>query len=81
VVVKLNYRILFRPQAGDEFEAAGQWYERERVGWGETFLQAVDDQMFRIASNPFLCPTAHRDIRKSTLRRFRYYSYFRLRAQ
>lgn len=80
MVVKLNYRILFRPQAREEFEAAGQWYEREQIGLGGAFLQAVDDQIFRIASNPLLYPIAHRDIRKATLKRFPHCIYFRLRG-
>lgn len=74
------YGILFRPQASDEFAAAGDWYERERRGLGEEFLEAVDAQLARIAANPLLYPAAHRDIRKAALKRFPYCIYFRLRG-
>lgn len=73
------HRILFRPQAHDEFEAAGDWYERERRGLGEAFLEAVDERLAQIAANPLLYPDVHRGIRKAALRRFPYCIYFRLR--
>ncbi len=74
------HRVLFRPQARDEFEAAGDWYERERAGLGVAFLEAVDEQLARIAANPLLYPAVHRGIRKAALRRFPYCIYFRPRG-
>lgn len=73
-------RVLFRPQARDEFEAAGEWYERERSGLGGNFLQAVDEQLARIVANPLLYTAVYRDIRKGALRRFPYCIYFKLRG-
>lgn len=73
-------RLLFRPQARDEFEAASEWYERERPGLGDNFLEAVDVQLARIAANPLVYPAVYRDIRKAALRRFPYCIYFRLRG-
>lgn len=73
-------RVLFRPEARDEFETAGEWYEGERRGLGGDFLEAVDEQLTRIAANPLLYPTVYRDIRKAALRRFPYCIYFRLRG-
>lgn len=73
-------RILFRPQARIEFEAAGDWYERESRGLGEAFLEAVDQQLARIAANPLLYPVVHRNVRKAALKRFPYCVYFRLRG-
>ncbi len=73
-------RVLFRPQAQDEFEAAAEWYERECRGLGEAFIEAVDEQLARIAENPLLYPAVHRDIHKAALRRFPYCIYFRLRG-
>lgn len=73
-------QVLFRPQARDEFEAAGEWYERERSGLGGNFLKAVEEQLARIAANPLLYPAVYRDIRKAALRRFPYCIHFRLRG-
>lgn len=73
-------RILFRPQARDEFDAAGDWYECEGHGLGKAFLDAVETQLSQIAANPLAYPVVHRDIRKAALRRFPYCIYFRLRG-
>ncbi|MBN8443580.1 MAG: type II toxin-antitoxin system RelE/ParE family toxin [Thauera sp.] len=73
-------RILFRPQARAEFDAAGDWYEAELRGLGEAFLDAVEAQLSRIATNPLLYPAVYRDVRKAALKRFPYCIYFRLRG-
>lgn len=73
-------RIVFRPQARAEFDAAGDWYEAELRGLGEAFLDAVEAQLSRIATSPLLYPAVHRDVRKAALKRFPYCIYFRLRG-
>jgi len=74
------HRILFRPQARDEFDAAGDWYERESCGLGKAFLDAVETQLSRIGADPLAYPVVHRDIRKAALKRFPCCIYFRLRG-
>lgn len=53
-------------------QAAYRWYEREREGLGEEFLQIVDRVVGIIADYPEGFPVVHRDIRRALLKRFPY---------
>jgi hypothetical protein len=38
----MSRSLVFRQQARQEFDAAGDWYEREQAGLGKAFLAEVD---------------------------------------
>ena len=38
----MSRSLVFRQQARQEFDAAGDWYERERPGLGQAFLAEVE---------------------------------------
>jgi len=73
--------VIFRPQARREFDEAGDWYEKERLGLGMEFLAEIQLLIQRIASTPEQFPMLHRDVRKAVARRFPYCIYFRERNQ
>lgn len=72
--------VIFRRLAREEFDAAGDWYERERIGLGRQFTAEIDHLLGRVVANPGLFPVVHRDIRKAVVRRFPYCLYFRVRG-
>ena len=72
-------RIVFRPQAQAEIEAAREWYERESLGLGSRFVSAVDDALGRLVDRPLAFPCVRRDVRRALLRRFPYAVFFRVR--
>ena len=72
--------VVTRASAAAEIEAAYRWYERERQGLGEEFLQAVTDLAASIAEYPERFPVIHRDIRRALLKRFPYGIFYRLKA-
>jgi hypothetical protein len=47
----LSRRIQFHESALDEFREAARWYERQRQGLGEEFLEAVETLLERAASD------------------------------
>jgi hypothetical protein len=57
-------RVWFLPAALVDVETAFQWYEAERRGLGEEFVQAVQAAPDRILKFPAACPVAHRDARR-----------------
>jgi plasmid stabilization system protein ParE len=73
--------VVFRRQARREFDAAGEWYEKERPGLGLEFLAEIDSLLQRIAEQPQRFPVLYRDVRKAVARRFPYCVYFRERDQ
>lgn len=72
--------VVTRSLATAEIQAAYRWYEREREGLGEEFLQAVDRVVGIIAEHPEGFPVVHRDIRRAVLKRFPYSVLYRLKA-
>lgn len=77
----MSRSLVFRPQARREFDAAGDWYEREQPGLGATFLAEVDQVLRLIASSPDAFPEVLDGVRKAVVRRFPYCLYFRVRGE
>lgn len=70
-------RLPFEPGAAEELEAAADWYERERSGYGTLFLSEVRGTVNRAARFPQSGTRVpgfnlDRDVRRFALRRFPY---------
>ena len=61
-----------------DIEAARQWYEAQRPGLGDEFVDAVDDAMESVLAFPAACPVYYRDARRFLIERFPYCLYYRL---
>jgi plasmid stabilization system protein ParE len=73
--------VVLRSAALAEIESAYRWYERERFGLGEEFLEVVNNMKAVIAADPDRFPVVHRDIRRAVLGRFPYSIFYRVKAQ
>jgi hypothetical protein len=69
---------LLRPVAVAELKAAYKWYQGERAGLGEEFLQAVRASVDRAVAGPATYAVVHRDTRRVLVRRFPYGMFFRV---
>jgi plasmid stabilization system protein ParE len=72
-------KIVFRHQARNELDEAGDWYEKERTGLGLEFFAEIDRLLLRVTNNPEQFPILYRGTRKAVARRFPYCVYFRER--
>jgi plasmid stabilization system protein ParE len=72
--------IVTRPRAATEIEAGYRWYERERPGLGEEFLEAVNNMVQLIADHAERFPIVHRGTRRVLLARFPFSILYRLKA-
>ena len=72
---------ILRPDA--ELDAAGAafWYEEQSRGLGGDFLEAMDEVLLRVGSNPMQFPTIESGVRRALLRRFPYAVYFVTEAE
>ena len=70
-------RVWFLPAAHVDVQTAFEWYEAERQGLGEEFVQAVQAALDRILEFPAASPVAHRDARRYLIERFPYCLYYR----
>lgn len=67
-----------RPAAEADLAAARQWYNLQRPGLGEDFLDAATAAARFIAERPEVYQILHRDVRRAPLRRFPYGLLFRV---
>lgn len=77
----MSRSLVFRRQARQEFDAAGDWYERERPGLGQAFLAEVERVLQCVVSSPDTFPEVLEGIRKAVIKRFPYCLYFRVRGE
>lgn len=72
------YELLIKPRAVLMQKEAYEWYESQKEGLGELFLQELDSRYKKLISNPLAY--AHRDekYRHVALRKFPYVIVFRI---
>ena len=73
----MNYALVFRPAVRDELDEAYRWYESQRPGLGDEFLDCIDEMLNRVSVMPEAYPVVYRDVRRAVVQRFPYASYCR----
>ncbi|MHB8168101.1 MAG: type II toxin-antitoxin system RelE/ParE family toxin [Thermoleophilia bacterium] len=69
---------IFRPAAAADVEDAFLWYESQRSGLGDEYLDELDLVLRVIAEHPNRFPIIHRDTRRALLHRFPYAIFYRV---
>jgi len=72
----LTGRVVLRPQAEAEIQAAYDWYENAVRGLGDRFLQRLDAVFDRVAESPQQFPEMF-GFRRTVVPSFPYCVYFR----
>jgi plasmid stabilization system protein ParE len=72
--------VIVLDRAEAEMTLSYAWYEDERPGLGEEFLQAVNTAFTSIRDNPNLCPFVHRQIRRALVHRFPFAVFYVVRG-
>ena len=70
--------LILRPAAAADVEEAFSWYEQQRPGLGEEFLESVNEGLREIAASPLRHAIIFRDTRRLLLKRFPYVVYYRV---
>lgn len=68
--------VWFLRQALSDIRAVRSWYEEQRSGLGDEFVEAVEAAV--IVAFPAAHPVIHRDARRLLLERFPYCLYYRI---
>ncbi len=74
----MNYVLVFRPEVREELDEAYSWYESQKLGLGDEFLDCVDETVNRISQMPESYVIVYGDIRRAVVRRFPYAVYYRI---
>ena len=59
----MDYVLVFRPEIRDELDEAYNWYEQQKVGLGDEFIDCIDELLDRICLMPQSYPPVYRDVR------------------
>jgi plasmid stabilization system protein ParE len=62
--------LIISAEAVDDLVQAYDWYETQRVGLGEEFLNCIDASIESIRRFPELCAIAYENYRRALVRRF-----------
>jgi toxin ParE1/3/4 len=73
--------LIVQQEAEADIAEAYRWYEMQRFGLGQEFLESVDRAFERLAENPLRHAPVHRDTRRTFLRRFPYVVFHVLRNE
>jgi plasmid stabilization system protein ParE len=65
-------RVIFSPEARQEFEEAERYYNQQWPELGNRFREEVSSALPRLRSWPLSCPTERGEIRRLALSRFPY---------
>ena len=71
-------KFVVRPAAAADLKRAHEWYEVERGGLGDDFLEEVGQTIVRVAATPEAYAVVSRDTRRGLVRRFPYGIFFRV---
>ena len=72
----MSFGVYVRPEV--DIEEVATWYEKQRQGLGQEFLDEVLSLCERVSENPAMYPLVHRRTRRALIRRFPFGVYFRI---
>ena len=68
----MKYTLVVRKEAKQDLREAVDWYERQREGLGQSFLDSVEEVLERILRHPTLYACFYRNVRIATVKKFPY---------
>jgi toxin ParE1/3/4 len=71
-------RIRFRLEAAVDVEGARAWYDEQRVGLGDEFVEALEQAIELVSTFPDAFPEIANGHRRALLHRFPYSLYYRV---
>lgn len=72
---------LLLPAAKRDVKKAYAWYEEQRSGLGDTFLDRVEECLQAIARNPKASPLVAHEARRAIVKQFPYVIFFRIESK
>lgn len=68
--------LIIRLEAELDLADTYAWYEEHAKGYGNEFLDAVEEILKRIEANPRLYPIVYKSVRRALIRRFPYVVFY-----
>jgi plasmid stabilization system protein ParE len=77
-IPSVRFPIIIRPKAEADLHDARHWYDLQRPGLGDEFLDEIELAIERLAKNPESRPIYHNGFRRLLTRRFPYKLFYRV---
>ncbi len=77
----MSLRVHIRPEAETDIEDAAVWYEKQRKGLGEEFLNEFLRVVETVPDNCKMYPIVHRQTRRAMIHRFPFGVYYRAEGE
>ena len=74
----MSLKVYLRPEAEADIEDAAAWYDRQRKGLGQEFLDDVLVALDTISENPNIYPVVYKQSRRPVVRRFPFGIFYRV---
>jgi plasmid stabilization system protein ParE len=74
----MSLEVHLRPEAEADIEEAALWYEKQREGLGQDFLDELLSAINAISENPHIFPVVHRNTHRAIIHRFPFGVYYRV---
>ncbi|GAB5561357.1 MAG: hypothetical protein SynsKO_30040 [Synoicihabitans sp.] len=72
------YSIVIRPVAEHDLTTAADWYDEQRMGLGDKFLDEINAAMNGLVNQPDISPRYYGDFRRILLHRFPYKIFYQI---
>lgn len=69
------------PEAKRDVKKAYQWYEEQKLGLGEVFLERVEECLESIRRSPKAFQVISKDARRAIVKQFPYVIFYRIEAK
>lgn len=73
--------LVVRPVAAGEFEEISLWYDSQRRGLGDEFMDAAELALRSLTETPLIHRVVFRDLRRAKIRRFPYNIFYRVAGE
>jgi plasmid stabilization system protein ParE len=70
--------LVFLDEARAEFDDAADWYDRQKPGLGDAFVNNVQDVFDRITVMPRVHPVVYKDVRRAVVKKFPYIIHYQV---
>ncbi len=77
----MTVEIRLRPEAEDDLTEAATWYESQRAGLGQQFLDEVLSALATIAEMPLTHAVLYRNTRRAWMRRFPFGIFYQVDSE
>jgi plasmid stabilization system protein ParE len=74
----MSLPVILRPEAVQDVESAQDWYEQQRVGLGQAFLDRLSEALGRVGAMPEMYAITWQNVRSCPLKRFPFIVYYRV---